>query len=1131
MDADWDELRVIPHHGPLPSALPTPISTIAFDTSQELLWIGSTYGRVQSFYGPELQKYTSYIAHAGEAVRQIVFHEKGVISISARHVHMAARNGPSVWHISVPEFVDLYCMSWISKSGGELLVAGSQESMSRVDVEKGVVVDTIPAEEKYKIMRRGNLYICAADFYGRIHIIDPTSLKVVRVWQAHLGVINDMDARADFLVTCGLSQRQQHGLMPDPLANVFDLKSLAPLPPIPFQPGAAFVRMHPKMSTTSIVASQTGQLQVVDIMNPHTVSLKQAHIYDNNYLIGLELAPTGEALALASSMCQVHLWGSPSKLKFAEYSNPTLLPDHIQQGPAVDWSEETPLNTIGMPYYRENLLSSWPNQVHEAGRLPPKIDPQITATMKRGEIGFYAISPPHKRPNQVEYTRIEAQNANSIAPPKFLSEKAREAMHVQEGDRGFTDALSELQLDASKRDVPHVYRNVEIKYSKFGVDDFDFEFYNKTPYSGLETHIANSYANPLLQLYRFTPVLRNLALYHTSTSCLATDCMLCELGFLIDMLEKAAGQNCQATNFLKTFSGLSAAESLHLLEEHSHNGALTAMIQGVNRLLLDKYIADFALISPENTYLDQAIGTKVVTTIRCAHCNHRQMKSDDLRSHNLAYPNKSLLRTRGMRRITFSEVLKASVERQDQMRGWCPSCHRYQQLHTTREIQRVPAVLMLHAAIHSPEATQIWSTPNWLPNEIGIIVEQGQFFCYQGEDLKLHQQRGVYNIQVYELLGVVSEVSSGHNEKPHLVSVINASPSSIDTESENDWYLFNDFLVQPTTIDDALRFDPTWKLPSVMTYQLKSAGHLIDNSWKETMDTTLLYSAPSSATTENPHNLTLLSPTTEAPTPGTHVGIDAEFVSLQSEEIEIKADGTRETVRPSRLGLARVSVLRGNTTDPLIDTPFIDDYIATTEPVIDYLTAFSGIKPGDLAPATSTHALISLKAAYKKLWLLLNAGVIFVGHGLLKDFRTINMHVPRAQVIDTVDLWFIRARSRKLNLRFLAWLLLREDIQSGDAHDSVEDARSALRLWRKYVDVQSQGRTEETLEWVYKRGREVGFRAPSAMAAMGPAVVVDAASGRATPEQMGDGEENLMETPVKKAVFGAERVGFGSPLR
>lgn len=83
-----------------------------------------------------------------------------------------------------------------------------------------------------------------------------------------------------------------------------------------------------------------------------------------------------------------------------------------------------------------------------------------------------------------------------------------------------------------------------------------YRYFNKTRFSGLETHIANSYMNPLLQMYKFTPLLRNLALQHTATSCTKEDCMLCQMGFLFDMLDKANGQNCQATNFLKTFSSL-----------------------------------------------------------------------------------------------------------------------------------------------------------------------------------------------------------------------------------------------------------------------------------------------------------------------------------------------------------------------------------------------------------------------------------------------------------------------------------------------------------------------------------------------------------------------------------------------
>lgn len=251
------------------------------------------------------------------------------------------------------------------------------------------------------------------------------------------------------------------------------------------------------------------------------------------------------------------------------------------------------------------------------------------------------------------------------------------------------------------------------------------------------------------------------------------------------------------------------------------------------------------------------------------------------------------------------------------------------------------------------------------------------------------------------------------------------------------------------------------------------------------------------------------------------VGIDAEFVSLQQEEIEVRADGSRATVRPSRLGLARVSVLRGD--GPDADAAFIDDYIAISEPVVDYLTAFSGICPGDLDKATSNYSPISLKIAYKKLWLLLNLGCIFVGHGLLKDFRTINIHVPRGQVVDTVDLWHLSSQRRKLNLRFLAWLLLHEDIQT-DAHDSVEDARTALRLWRKYVEIQKKGKTKDTLDWIYRQGRDVGFRAPGAGTQTNRPDI-----GRNFQDIRKGGGETLSSvravTPLKSAVYNPDRTG------
>ena len=51
--------------------------------------------------------------------------------------------------------------------------------------------------------------------------------------------------------------------------------------------------------------------------------------------------------------------------------------------------------------------------------------------------------------------------------------------------------------------------------------------------------------------------------------------------------------------------------------------------------------------------------------------------------------------------------------------------------------------------------------------------------------------------------------------------------------------------------------------------------------------------------------------------------------------------GIEIETRPSRLGLGRVSVVRGE--GLLTGEPCIDDYIRATEPIFDYMTKWSGL--------------------------------------------------------------------------------------------------------------------------------------------------------------------------------------------
>lgn len=68
----------------------------------------SLKGRITSFYGPTLERYTSYRGHTPAegtvaAVKQLLFTDKGVLSVSKHSVHYATRRGLTQWHLTYVE--------------------------------------------------------------------------------------------------------------------------------------------------------------------------------------------------------------------------------------------------------------------------------------------------------------------------------------------------------------------------------------------------------------------------------------------------------------------------------------------------------------------------------------------------------------------------------------------------------------------------------------------------------------------------------------------------------------------------------------------------------------------------------------------------------------------------------------------------------------------------------------------------------------------------------------------------------------------------------------------------------------------------------------------------------------------
>lgn len=134
-----------------------------------------------------------------------------------------------------------------------------------------------------------------------------------------------------------------------------------------------------------------------------------------------------------------------------------------------------------MPYYRDALASAWPEIISDVGAPPVKFDAQFLGSLKPTDFGLYGRNTRGLRRNQVEHTRDFDKNANAgLKAPKFLSEKARESAQStaasDEKAEELASPLGDMNVDNKKSEVPVMYRNVEIKYSKFGVDDFDFGY-------------------------------------------------------------------------------------------------------------------------------------------------------------------------------------------------------------------------------------------------------------------------------------------------------------------------------------------------------------------------------------------------------------------------------------------------------------------------------------------------------------------------------------------------------------------------------------------------------------------------------------------------------------------------------
>mmetsp|Transcript_99161 Transcript_99161/g.179111 ORF Transcript_99161/g.179111 Transcript_99161/m.179111 type:complete len:329 (+) Transcript_99161:91-1077(+) len=173
----------------------------------------------------------------------------------------------------------------------------------------------------------------------------------------------------------------------------------------------------------------------------------------------------------------------------------------------------------------------------------------------------------------------------------------------------------------------------------------------------------------------------------------------------------------------------------------------------------------------------------------------------------------------------------------------------------------------------------------------------------------------------------------------------------------------------------------------------------------------------------------------EKSTPVGHAQSDgsaaSNVVAIDCEMVGVGDDGVRSV-------LARVSIVDHE------GKVLMDRFVRPKEFVTDFRKHITGITAGHL----KRPDVISEDAARKMAADLLT-GKVVVGHSVQNDFQALLLSHPHIMIRDTALFKPLRppGQTRTPALKKLAEHWLQESIQTGQ-HDSVEDARIALRLYR-----------------------------------------------------------------------------------
>jgi PAB-dependent poly(A)-specific ribonuclease subunit 2 len=1104
-----------------------PVSVVCFDPLEEVLWAGLANGRLASFLCPDLMVQTCRPLFHSD-ILEIKCGDIGVMALCETELKLMGRGGGQLGWAHSPRFSGLRTADFMSRHFANVLVAGECEDYFVFDMERSSLVVESRVPWAVSAMEMAPSFVILGGIAGGLVMTDPRTLQISSFFHStHTGPVTSLARQGNTLLSVGYHRRGSNFVV-DPLIRVYDIRSTRQVASFASSMGATSLVSHPtEANQVMTLAASAGYLEVMDLHAHQSVEL-YALDFGGHWPMSMAMGSAGRCLAFGDTNGCVRLWqrepeGDTQAGQAGEYSPPLVNGDSrpilpVVEDPApviMDW-ESSSLSALPLWCYTgmsapshpttQRLFSDLPESCWPPGAVPPFeiLQPSLIESLEMVDWVGYAPNEGDRLPNQV-WTMAEHCAAWGVDP---LGAKLSTSSHEGGGNGsgsggngggggggGDGDILNvpqhnqpdavdhALSCEAWRsstdeiRHIPAPYRKLLINFQKYGAEMFNYSTYNRTSFAiGLEGGFRNSYINPMLQLLRYVPGFPAVFQGHI---CSRDGCMSCEMRFLMDMLTGKNSGAVEAGNFIRAMKALPEVGRLRFIESDVGSIACnySEMMEGFLRFLLDQLSKDLSATQfngTGTTPLDALFAWKYSTTTSCSSCNTSTQRDGSSKVIALQFP----YACDGS--LTFADVLAHTFTQAGKVKSYCDQCSEYKLLSQKKVSDTIPPVMMIIVRPIEAHENKYWMVPNWLPAHLRIARNKesavgGGFVVstMTGEDDFVNPE------EVYDCVGITSHVSGDVEqlgENGHMVSHV--MPAAYASE----WFLFNDLVVVPSDFAEASYFQHGGRKPVTVTFVQRSwmtqGGNTAPWEPQSVPIPPSVLGAPPIVPLARLRKLGALSfsPLNVETEFGGHLqdvhfALDAEFVALSAEEWRTMPDGTRIISRPARLALGRVSVVRGE--GPAFNEPCIDDFILQTDPVVDFMTRFSGLTAKDLDPQITKHHLTTLKKVYLKLKYLLSMGCKFVGHGLRMDFRTINIHVPRNQIIDTVELYRM-PNHRKLSLRFLAAFVLTLDIQS-ETHDSIEDARTAMLLYEKYKEYEKEGRVNVIIQQLYACGRSCNW--------------------------------------------------------